>query len=256
MKPSIWVYALCYNEIHFIRNFFAAYKDADKITIYDSNSTDGSTQVAEELGATVIQIDTGDQLRDDIFIDIKNKCWKEARGKADWVIVCDLDEIFTRIVMTDGVVTYDLDLSVPFDGGFDVIKPYGYNMIGDAPSFTGDHPFIHSQNGARHPPAEKLCCFRPDRIAEINYSPGCHSANPVAVSGEVSVFYDRDYKALHYLGWNRESFVLKMERGRGRLSDINKQNGWGYQYLNTKEQNEGMFDFSLKNVVYLFDILP
>ena len=258
MKQVIWVYVLCYNEIHFVRNFFTAYKDADRIILYDSYSTDGTTELAESLGATIFQIDTGDQLRDDIFTDIKNNCWKEARGKADWVIIVDFDEIFNRIVKEGDKITCDIDLTKPYNEGYNIIKPYGYNMISvEAPLDTDDHPFIHSQKGTYHPPAEKLCCFRPDQISEINYDHGSHLANPLDINGgtdSVRIYNNKDYKLLHYIAWNYELYMEKMRTGRRRLSNLNKKNGWGYQYLNTDEQNSGMFFAGLNIAKYIFDI--
>jgi hypothetical protein len=258
MKQTIWIYALCYNEIHFVRNFFTAYKNADKIILYEGNSTDGTTELAKSLGATIVPVDTGNELRDDIFTDIKNNCWKEARGKTDWVIVIDFDEIFARMVKIDKEIIYDLDLSEPYKQGFNIIKPYGYNMISfDAPSFTDDHPFIHCQKGAYHPPAEKLCCFRPDQISEINFNAGAHLAEPLDMNGSkdgVRIYCHKDYKLLHYKAWNYKLYIERMEIGKNRLSEINKRNGWGYQYLNTNEQNRGQFFAGLNAAKNIFDI--
>jgi hypothetical protein len=259
MKQTIWIYALCYNESHFVGNFLTAYKDVDRIIVYDNYSTDNSVELLKcDSRVEIRQYDSNNEIRDDIYLKIKNNCWKETRGKVDWVIVVDFDEIFTRMVKSGNEIIYDLDLYEPYKQGFNIIKPYGYNMISfDAPSFTTDHPFKHCQKGIYHPPAEKLCCFRPDQISEINYNAGAHLADPFDMNGSkdgVRIYRNKDYKLLHFKAWNYKLYVERMAMGRNRLSDINKMNGWGYQYLNTDEGNGGQFLSGLHIAKNIFDI--
>jgi len=259
MKQIIWVYALCYNESHFIGNFLTAYKDADRIIIYDNHSTDNSVELLmRDPRVEIRYFDSNSELRDDIHIQIKDNCWKEARGKADWVIVVDFDEVFARVTVVNGEVVFDLDLSEPYNNGFNVIKPYGYNMISlDAPLYTNDHPFKHCPRGAYHPPAEKPCCFRPDQIGEMNYTVGCHTADPLDIKGSrdgVRILYDKNYKHLHFRFWNYDLYIKKAEVGRNRLSSVNKDHGWGWQYLETNEQQSSMYLAGMKLSKHLIDI--
>lgn len=227
---KIWVYVLCFNESHFVGNFLTAYKDAEKIIVYDNYSCDESVQLLQSDKRVEIRyFDTKCQIRDDIYLGIKNNCWKEARGKADWVIVIDFDEIFCRFP--------ELDLKLPVD--YTIIKPFGYNMISKhAPLYTNDHPWRWSKKGTYHEPAEKMCCFRPDRIEEINYAVGCHSANP---KGDVRVLYDKTYRLLHYKAWNMDVYLSKAAICRKRMSENNMKMGWGFQYLNTDEENRNQY---------------
>lgn len=234
---KIWVYTLTYNEKHFVGNFLTAYKDAERIIVYDNYSTDNTVErLLKDSRVTVKYFDTNCQIRDDIYLDIKNNCWKEAKGEADWVIVVDFDEIFTRFP------ELDLDLTPTQD--YTIIKPYGYNMISmDAPLYTEYHPWEWSQKGTYHEPAEKLCCFRPDKITEINYAIGAHTAKP---EGDVKIYYSKEYRLLHYKAWNYNLYMEKAELCRNRLSDVNKRMGWGFQYLNTEEQNKNMYLAGIK----------
>jgi hypothetical protein len=241
---KIWVYTVCFNESHFVGNFLIAYQGAERIIAYDNYSTDNTVELLRrDPRVEVRYYDTQGEIRDDVWLSMKNNFWKEARGQADWVVVVDFDEIFTRVVKTGNDVTFDLDLSVPYNAGFNIIKPYGYNMISwDAPLFTNNHPWEHSQKGTYHPPEDKMCCFRPDHIQEINYVIGAHQANPVAVPGqEVNVYRHPDYKVLHYKAWN---YALYMERAniyRERMSELNKKNQWAFQYLYSQAEHEHMY---------------
>ena len=233
---KIWVYALCYNESHFVGNFLTAYKEAERIVVYDNYSTDNSVDLLQKDHRVEIRYnDSGGEIRDDIYLSIKNNCWKEARGKADWVVIVDFDEIFLRL--TSEVM--DIDLDKPYGDGYTIIKPYGFNMISmDAPLYTDDHPWRWSQKGTYHTPNEKLCCFRPDKIKEINYGVGCHTCNP---RGDVRIYYQPEYKQLHYKAWNYDLYMTKARLYRNRLSSINKSQGWGFQYVGDDEEQSNMF---------------
>lgn len=228
---KIWVYTLCYNESHFVGNFLTAYKDAECIIVYNNNSTDNSCELLKyDPRVEIRYFDTGGEIRDDHYLAIKNNCWKEARGKADWVIVVDFDEIFTRFP--------EMDLNLQKAKDYTIIKPMGFNMISkDAPLYTDDHPWRWSQRGTRHEPADKPCCFRPE-LQEINFAVGAHTASPV---GDVRILDSKDYALLHYKAWNYDLYMQKAAEYKKRLSLINKKMGWGFQYQNTEEQNRNMY---------------
>lgn len=240
MKQVIWIYALCYNESHFVGNFLTAYKDVDKIIVYDNHSTDNSVNLLQQDSRVEIRYyDSGNQIRDDIYLQIKNNCWKEARGEADWVIVIDFDEIFIRIINNKDHPLFDIDLVKPYNDGFTIIRPYGFNMISwDAPLYTKDHPYTYSSMGTYHPPENKLCCFRPDKINEINYDIGCHISNPI---GDINILHSKDYMLLHFKAWNYELYMERAKLYYERLSEVNKKNKWGFQYLNTMEEHHNMY---------------
>ncbi len=256
---TIWVYALCYNESHFVKNFLTAYKDADKIIILNNMSTDNSVDLLKEDPRVEIRDwDSGGEIRDDLYLEMKNNVWKEARGHADWVIVVDFDEIFTRATETlDGCVL-DLDLTKPHKGGFNVIKPYGYNMVSlEAPLYTDDHPHEHSSKGDYHVPSEKMCCFRPDQISEINFIEGAHWASPLDLDGGtdgVKIYFQPEFKLLHYKFWNIDYYMERMKDYQSRMSEQNKKHGWGYHYLLPLEDHDHTFRNGEKLAKPLFHI--
>ena len=54
-------------------------------------STDNSVNIMNEYGVNVIPYDTQGKLEESAFLNIKNNSWKGS--DADWVIVCDTDEL-------------------------------------------------------------------------------------------------------------------------------------------------------------------
>lgn len=245
---KIWVYSLTYNEEHFVKNFLAAYKDAERIVIFDNESTDRTVELLQQDPRVEVRNNpTNGTIRDDRYLEIKNDwsnsgfpiSWKEARGKADWVIVVDFDEIFCNAWRTKGSTVIDLDLSYAEELGFDIIKPYGYNMLSlDAPLGAEGHPYNYSKKGTRHEPNDKMCCFRPDRIEEMNYFAGCHRAEPSGrgvKTEELKVCHLKQYKMLHFKWWNLEQYMTRMAEYQTRMSDINKRRGWGWHYLESLE---------------------
>jgi len=257
---SVWVFVLCYNESHFVKNFLVGYKDADKIIVLNNMSTDNSVELLKEDPRVEIRDwDSGGKIRDDLYLEMKNNVWKEARGQADWVIVVDFDEIFTRAVQTPGGgCFFDLDLTVPHNEGFNIIKPYGYNMVSlDAPLYEGGHPHEYSNKGAYHDPSEKMCCFRPDQISEINFIAGAHWANPVDMDGGtvgIRVFNQPEFKLLHYKFWNIDYYMKRMEEYQTRMSEQNKEHGWGYHYMTPLVEHDHTFRNGYKLSKPLFEI--
>jgi glycosyltransferase involved in cell wall biosynthesis len=227
----IWVYTICYNEQHFVKNFLAAYAEAEMIIAYDNQSTDNTVPLLlEDPRVTIRSWDSGNQIRDDKYLEIKNNCWKEAKGIADWAIVVDFDEIVNRVVLTaDNVPYFNMDFRKPYDEGKTIIKPWGYNMVSiNAPLGAPGHPFEYSKKGVYHWPMEKPCIFRPDKLQEINFVPGCHSINPV---GEAEYYNGPEYKLLHFKMWNFDLYLQKMQMSAVRMSAINREKGWGEHYL-------------------------
>lgn len=98
---------------------------------------------------------------------------------------------------------------------------------------------------------EKPCCFRPDKILEMNYSAGCHSALPV---GEVKILHAPEYKMLHFKCWNLSLYLRKIERDAKRLSEINIKNGWGTHYLKPVTEHCDEFLYAYGESKPLFQI--
>ena len=205
---SIEVFAICYNEELLLPYFIDHYKKLGaNIRIYNNKSTDQSKSIIAYSGCNYIAYDSNNQIRDDLYLQIKNNCWKDS--KAEWVIVCDIDEL----------IEINFDIS-----RYNIINTKGFDMIGLPPSRLG----VHNQMYSKH------IMFRPNCFKEINYKPGCHSLNPipnVAISGSIEIA-----NLLHYKYIDEDYVYNRHLMYQERLSDINKQLGWGIEYQNVERK--------------------
>lgn len=211
---NIELFALCYNEEFLIPHFVSHYKNigVSKFTFFDNGSTDKSVSLAQELGVEVVFSDTKGCLRDDIYLYIKNNCWKESNFY--YVIVCDMDEF--------------LEIDFDLNGSETIIKTQGYDMVGS----------VNSRKGVVNDNYSKSIMFNPRKINSINYSIGAHKCNP---SGDV-VYSEKTAKLLHRKYISEEYVLNKQLEYKRRLSELNRRYGWGSEYsIVTKEKNESLF---------------
>lgn len=197
---KIDVFAICYNEEFMLPLFIAHYKKMGaNITIYDNFSTDKSKKIILDAGCTYLTYDSENQIRDDLYLHIKNNCWK--KSTADWVIVCDIDEF----------------IEVPFNiDRYTIINTQGYDMIGFPPT----------RKGVKNPIYSKHIMFRPDQFKQIGYQPGCHSCKPEGtISGSKELA-----NLLHYKYISPSYVFYRHLIYQNRLSAINKKYGWGAEY--------------------------
>jgi hypothetical protein len=253
---KIWVYTLTYNESHFVKNFLRAYKDAEKIIVYDNMSSDDTVSLLREDPRVEVRInDSGGQIRDDIYLQIKNNCWKEARGEADWVIIVDFDEIFTRAIEPD---TFDLDLMHLgyFANSVDIIKPFGYMIYEVAmPMHKDFNPLQRPVCGVYDVNSEKMCCFRPEAIKEINFAPGCHAAAPVTMDGMPPLIHHyEEFKLLHFKYVNVATYFQRLAEYKERISVYNITHGFGIHYRWDFDVHKANYLKGLKESKPLFEI--
>ena len=87
---KITAYIIAYNEVDKIRDCINSVLWADEIILADSNSTDGTAEMAASMGARVIQIPFNG------FGDLRNQAIKACQG--DWIFSLDSDERCTAEV--------------------------------------------------------------------------------------------------------------------------------------------------------------
>ena len=224
-KPIIHAYFLCYNEEYILPHLLRYYSTfCEKIYIIDNMSTDRSIEIINSFDNTeVIPYDSNEEVRDDIYLKIKNNVWKSSVGDADYVIVGDADEFLYH----EDMVTF---LTESFAKGITLFKPEGYHMIGDEDLTlsSDDNIFEKVTEGIIGSSNDKLMLFDCNKIEQINYSFGCHAANPV---GRVVLSDDKRLKMLHYKYLGLSDFIPKQKLRGDRLSEFNKTNQLGSYYL-------------------------
>jgi len=96
---KISVYIIAYNEAAKIRDCINSVLWADEIIVADSHSTDGTTEIAIELGARIIHIPFKG------YGDLRNKAISNCTG--DWIFSLDSDERCTEEVRDEIIALID-----------------------------------------------------------------------------------------------------------------------------------------------------
>jgi len=218
----ITIYTICFNEELILPFFVKWYRKKFpncRIIIYDNYSTDSTEKIALQNNCQVIKYDSNNQIRDDLYLNIKNNCWKDA--ETDWVLVCDVDELL------------DINQTQLIGENCSIILSKGYNMIN-----IEDNLDLESINyGIRAKQYDKYYLFNRLKIKEINYEAGCHSSNPV---GEV-IFSKNIYNLYHYNMLSEQYLINRYKRNFERLSKENKKNGWGIHYKENEQTIKDKF---------------
>ena len=92
---KLWVYTFCYNEekiLPYVIEYWKQY--ATKVIIYDNGSTDNSLKILSRYSwIEVREFDTENTFDPEKISQYKSFCYTDAIGKADYVMVCDIDEV-------------------------------------------------------------------------------------------------------------------------------------------------------------------
>ena len=224
-QPIIHVYTVCWNEEKFLPFFIKHYGSfCDKIIVYDNESTDSTLDIlAKNPNISVITYKTGNKINDNEYQRIKNTAWKQSRGKADFVIVCDTDELLYD--KNDNIKdTLKMSRNTIF-------RPEGYEMLSECfPSY--EKPLRQQCKGL---PSQYYCkkiIFDPHCIVDINYYPGCHEADP---RGYVKTGTS-EFLLLHYKRIGVEYIVNRYRTFKERLSKQNIENKMGMHYFMTEQE--------------------
>jgi hypothetical protein len=229
-KPIIHAYFICYNEENILPHLLKHYLSfCEKVVILDNYSTDNSCKIIESFKNTeIIKYNSNNELNDGVYLTVKNNIWKSSIGTADYVIVGDTDEFLYH----ENIVEF---LTESKQKGITIFKPEGYHMVADeelelAPN---DNILELVKYGVRTEVLDKLMMFDCNLIKEINYSFGCHAANP---SGNFVISNDSNLKMLHYKFLGIKDHMLKQKIRAERLSQYNKERGLGLYYLMNEEE--------------------
>lgn len=92
---KLWVYTFCYNEekiLPYVIEYWKQY--ATKVVVYDNGSTDNSLKILSQYSwIEVREFDTENTFDPEKISQYKSFCYADAIGKADYVMVCDIDEV-------------------------------------------------------------------------------------------------------------------------------------------------------------------
>jgi len=211
---KIEAFIIMYNEAEILPLVIKHYKKfCDRLTFFDNYSSDNSQQIAESMGCDVKKFGQPGVLDDQAYLDVKNHCWKNS--DADWVIVCDADEILNPVPSDSKVYPT-------------IFKTRGWNI------YSNDMPkdsLLDITTGYEFHNYSKSIMFSPKDIKEMNYEPGAHKCNPI---GNI-VYSEETFDLLHYKNIGGVERLLKRNQEyRNRMSYQNKKMGWGIHYYDSE----------------------
>lgn len=239
----IHYYSLCWNEekiLPFVLEYYS--KFCEKIIIMDNESNDNSHSIIKSFSnAEVRTYSSNGEIRDDIYLEIKNNVWKESKGKADWVIVCDTDEILFHPNLMEKLDELKAN-------GFSIIKPFGFDMFSESFPVKSLLEIKSGVPDNRH--LRKCIIFNPNMIEDINYKAGCHKCFP---QGEIKYYAKSDFKLLHYKSLSLDYLLNRYDMFKKRLSKFNLENKLGKHYLREKVNIKANYLSKLNKSVNIFE---
>lgn len=215
---TVHAYILVYNEQDFLPFTLDHYAQfCEKIFILDNESTDKSIEIALQYPQVeIITWHSSGQTNDLMMAEIKSEAYRASKGKADWVIVCDCDEILYHYQ----------ELPKLKKQGVMVPGITGYDMVSEIfPIYDEKNICEKICHGVENPKFNKQIVFNPQ--VNITFSPGAHSCH-----------YSSHYKSapsnlilLHYKWLSLQNVLDRNITIRKRLSKVNLEFSWGSHYL-------------------------
>lgn len=241
-KLKVNWYVLCYNENDIVKyaidywSYIREQVDLNVI-VYDNGSTDGCLDELSKYNWIELRSFTSEGQNDIIQAQIKNTCWKEAKGKADFVIVSDFDEFLWGDMAST--------LEYMKVNGCDVLGTYWYAFCGESmPTYTpgkylhqlvkrGYKQYINHMPHYKH--LGKFMVINPNTIETMNWSVGNHICNP---SPAAKLYVTDKVTAFHVnKGLSEDYFVSRRKKMNSRLSDVNKQYGMCVEYGKSEQDS-------------------
>lgn len=237
-EPTFYVIAVCWNESNVLNYFLDHYSFAKKIIIFDNMSTDNSVQIMKQYkNVEICYYNTNEQIRDDIYLEIKNHSWKQYRNECDWFIIVDIDEfIYHPLGIPNYVKTLPNNVAILQCFGFEMFCPNYMETLGNT-------LLDKSKIGMPGNKLNKFSLVNSKLVQEINYLPGCHEAYP-KTNG--IIYNDYNFKLLHYkFIFPLPYMIYRYQLMAKRLSAENIKGGYGFHYTNMKSLNKKYSELSI-----------
>lgn len=235
--PVVHLYSILWNEADMLPFFFRHY-DAlvDRYFLYDNGSTDASPELLRAHpkvtpGTFTIKGQSFIFESRDFFCEV----WKQSRGKADWVIVVDMDE---HLYHPEGKAY----LTACQRAGITLVPARGYQMVAASFPAPGSYLVESVRDGWPLAQYDKICVFQPGAIDEIGYGPGRHKAKPL---GHVVRPPGVELKLLHYKDLGEEYRMRRTAELRARTSEEDRAQGLNVHYFRDTDTIRARFRQSL-----------
>lgn len=244
----IHVYTVCHNEEILLPYFLRHYGSfAERVIVFDGESTDQSREIISShpraclVRSSENPFDNGLQFSEQALMDIRNNAYKGSRGKADWIIVCDVDEFVYHPGILELLANYS-------ENGITLPKVQGFEMVSTAPPSGAGQIYDQIRFGFEAPLYSKHAVFHPDM--EINYDYGCHKCSP---AGNVKESPQVELKLLHYRLLGKSFFVDKyLSRGK-RMSAESEGKGLGCHVIIPGQEAVQVYPATRKTLKRAYD---
>lgn len=177
-KVKVWAYCLVWNEEKLLPYYLKYYTSfCERVVVYDNESTDRSVEICSQFpNVEVRTYQTGNQLNDFVYLEIKTQCVHEARNKADFVIVGDCDEFVYHENL--------LEFLKEAKGKYSIFYPAGFDMVTNHfPTINGSI-FDEVKTGVPNPWYSKPMMMDPNSVFSFDWVEGCHEL----VDGSLKAF--------------------------------------------------------------------
>lgn len=124
---TIWLYCICRNEARLMPYVLRHYTTfVDRLEFFDDRSDDGTRELIAACPKAVLTdwpYESG--IQDDKFLDFANRKWKDACGKADWIIWIDADEFIYHPRIRELLADYQQKgISMPLIAGYTMVSDH------------------------------------------------------------------------------------------------------------------------------------
>lgn len=217
---KIHAYIIAWNEERILPFTLDHYSQfCEKIFVYDNMSTDGSDEIYKRYdNVKVIKWESPDKKYNQAVVDydIKSNVYKQSRGKADWVVVCDCDEFLYHPNLIEKLKEYQ-------DNGITMPKIDGHDMYSDDfPEYDGGLLTDKVKIGSKtYDVMCKNIIINPN--LDVKYSFGSHSIH----APKAKISNEAELKLLHYKFLGKDYVNWRYGNLSNQLSDFNKKHNLG-----------------------------
>jgi glycosyltransferase involved in cell wall biosynthesis len=207
--------------------FFDHYEEVvDRFYMYDNFSNDSTRKlIKDNPKAKLINLFSWGKFNEKVLTKCRNTGWKRSKGIADFVIVCDVDELLHH----QDLIGYIKGLQ---ENKNTIAQVSGNQMVSTIFPELNIPITTQINTGFADDRFDKLVLFDPNEISAMNYGYGSHTAEP---RGNVS-FSTEAIQLLHYSFIGIEEKWQRMHQNADRYSQRNKKHQLGIHYTWSKER--------------------
>ena len=228
-------YTICWNENDIVKYVIDYWKKIKEqvdlnVVVYDNHSDDGCIDELKKYDWIEIRYFESDHsLNDEIHMNIKNNCWKEAKGKIDFAIVSDFDEVLWGDFVSE--------LQYMHDNNYNVLGTLWYALCSKEFPTYQEGKYLHQivKRGyeqiyinMNYYGLGKFMLIDVNKIDDMGWTQGSHRHN---TKPEARIYKSNKIYAFHInKGLSEDYFVKRTKILEKRLSETNIKKGYGFHY--------------------------